>query len=600
MKEKVELEDFFDFNKNEPIQRLAYSKEDVEYKLKIIKKMQELGMKIKIDKIGNICATLEANGATDKSILIGSHTDSVKDGGQYDGPAGVISGLKVIEQIVEKVDKKELKLNCNLKVIVWACEESNRFGKACLGSKWVEGTLDEKSFSMKEIVSKKEKDKCTLGEAVSEYLTDIKASSRDIEYVDKIISLEEIIKAYELHIEQYQYLSENDIDIGIISSISGPYRMKVKIDGKDKIKDAATLIVKLNEKARQAEKTDKYRATVPIIDIEQETIKNPDFLFSIDLLGEAAHSGSTPMTRRKDSIYVASKFILNINNKIKAEGYDDFKVYFEEIHTKNDSMNKVAGNSNIVLAVDANGLSQEIVSEVLLKIVQEVAQDEGVKINCRRTKRNPIKNAINKITKKEEKKDSNLKIDVRMQSGTNSKDVFNELSNMIIEIANETGNSYTCSKTDKSEPVKTSEELAKQISKVCEENNITYTTMPSWPGHDIAHISIMEKMLLFIKSIGGSHNPKESTTKENITKGITVLTGTVINDIEQVNYLANQVKQIEEYGIEEYISGKKSRKQGVVNILNELMKAKEIGITIPQSLRNNLKKEVIQEKDVSK
>ena len=152
MKEKIKLEEFFEFGKNEPIQRLAYNKNDVEYKLQIIKKMKELGMKVKIDRAGNICATLEGNGKSNKSILMCSHTDSVKDGGQYDGPAGVVSGLKVVESVVEKVEAGELELDSDLKLVVWACEESARFRKACLGSKWIQGLLKAEDFSMKETV----------------------------------------------------------------------------------------------------------------------------------------------------------------------------------------------------------------------------------------------------------------------------------------------------------------------------------------------------------------------------------------------------------------------------------------------------------------
>lgn len=54
----VRLEDFFDFNSKEPINRLAYTKEDMDYKIKIIKKMQELGMAITTDKVGNICGSI--------------------------------------------------------------------------------------------------------------------------------------------------------------------------------------------------------------------------------------------------------------------------------------------------------------------------------------------------------------------------------------------------------------------------------------------------------------------------------------------------------------------------------------------------------------
>lgn len=81
----VRLEDFFEFGVHTPFNRLAYTEEDLKYKVKVIKKMQELGMKISLDKAGNICGTIALGKNPKKTLAIGSHTDSVYDGGQYDG-----------------------------------------------------------------------------------------------------------------------------------------------------------------------------------------------------------------------------------------------------------------------------------------------------------------------------------------------------------------------------------------------------------------------------------------------------------------------------------------------------------------------------------
>jgi len=598
MKEKVKLEEFFDFGENEPMQRLAYSKEDVEYKIKVIKKMQELDMKVKVDRAGNICATLEGNRKSNKSIILGSHTDSVKDGGQYDGPVGVISGLKVIEEIVKKVEDKELDLDCDLKVVIWACEESNRFGKACLGSKWVEGTLNEKDFDIKEKLDKKEEDKRTLGEAVNEYIEHLKSANlEDIEYVDKILSIEEILKAYEVHIEQYQYLYEQGIDIGIVNSITAPYRMEVEIKGKDAIVDAATLVVKLNEKAKEAEKDNKYRATVPIIDIKQARISDPNFFFSIELLGKDDHSGATPMTRRKDAVLAASKFILELNKRIKEEQYP-FKVYFEKINTKNDSMNKVSGNSNIVLGIDAKGLSKEIISDILLLLVEDVAKGEGVKSSCKTVGRK-LNKRYERLNNESNEEKCEMKIDVRMQTKTNPKEMFTEIANTICGIAKETGNNYYCQKTDKAEPVKTSTEMANQIEQVCNQRGVKSVVMPSWAGHDVAHISILEKMLLFIKSTGGSHNPLENTTKEDIQKGIIALEGTVEEDIKQVNRTVYKMEYLNNHSISEIIENENTRtKKGAIRkILFGVAEARKLGIEVPEKVRKEIKQEIMTDRD---
>lgn len=598
MKEKIKLEEFFEFGVNKPKQRLAYTKDDVEYKLKIMKKMQELGMKVTVDKLGNICATLKGNGKSNKSILLCSHTDSVKNGGQYDGPVGVISGLKVVEEIVQK--KKNNELDCDLKVVVWACEESTRFGKACLGSKWIEGTLTEEQLLMKEVLEKPEEEKRTLKVAIVEYITDIQKSGiQDIQYVDKVVSMEEIMKAYEMHIEQYQYLYENDIDIGIVSSITGPYRMAINVKGKDKIKDVATLVVKLNEKAKQAEKEEKYRATVPIIDIVQERSEKTDLTLDITLSGEDAHSGSTPMDRRKDTILAASKVVLKLNEAIEKEGYD-FKVYFNEIHTANENMNTIAGNTQITLGVDTKGLSKEIITTILTELVEEIARGEEVTAICKKSNK-----ILSPKTKTETEKVINdvkdindVKIDVRMQVPIKPEDMFYELSNMVTEIAHETGNSYICVKTDTAEPVKTSQKMEIQVEKVCGKNNLRSKIIPSWAGHDIAHIGIIEKLLLFIKSTGGSHNPNENTQKEYIEKGIIALTGSVEEDLAQLHQTVEQVEYIENHSISEILENKdKKHKKGAIReVLFKMAEAKQMGINISKRAQEKIKSEITTSK----
>ena len=129
----VNLDEFFDFGVKKPINRLAYSQEDINYKIKVIKKMQEMGMTITMDKIGNICGKLEFGpNPSEKTIAIGSHTDSVYNGGQYDGPLGVVNGLMVADKLKQSKD-----FNGTLLVCIYQCEESSRFGNACLGSKYL-------------------------------------------------------------------------------------------------------------------------------------------------------------------------------------------------------------------------------------------------------------------------------------------------------------------------------------------------------------------------------------------------------------------------------------------------------------------------------
>ena len=66
----VNINDFFDFEDNSTINRIAYSIEDAKYKLKVMKTMQDIGMKVSIDDVGNICGTFAGNYAKKKNLAI--------------------------------------------------------------------------------------------------------------------------------------------------------------------------------------------------------------------------------------------------------------------------------------------------------------------------------------------------------------------------------------------------------------------------------------------------------------------------------------------------------------------------------------------------
>lgn len=230
----VKLEDFFDFNEKEPINRLAYTEEDLKYKVKVIKKMQELGMTVTVDKVGNICGSISIGNNPEKILVIGSHTDSVYDGGQYDGPVGVITGLQTVEELL-----RSKKINGTVKVAIYSCEESSRFGNACLGSKYLNGNISEDHFD--EIKDQKKLangETVTLRDAIEYERNYLRENVEGIQEVEKIFSGDEVDYSLESHIEQYQTLnkqykkSEKKDTIGIITSIGSAVRIKYDVQGK--------------------------------------------------------------------------------------------------------------------------------------------------------------------------------------------------------------------------------------------------------------------------------------------------------------------------------------------------------------------------------
>lgn len=229
----VELESFFDFTQKEPINRLAYTQEDMIYKVKVIEKIKELGMTITRDKVGNICGSIQIGNNPEKTLVIGSHTDSVYNGGQYDGPVGVIAGLQTVEELL-----KNKKMNGIIKVAIYACEESSRFGNACIGSKYLNGNLTEKDFDeIKDQKKLEQGEVITLREAIEYEKQYLKHNVEGIEEVEKIFDKDEIDYSLEAHIEQYEilnkrYKNSKKEQIGIINSIGSAVRVKYNVQGK--------------------------------------------------------------------------------------------------------------------------------------------------------------------------------------------------------------------------------------------------------------------------------------------------------------------------------------------------------------------------------
>ena len=96
-------------------------------------KLATLGITPEIDAAGNSWATLK--GASDRTVIIGSHLDSVPNGGWLDGALGVMAGLEALRMFSGKQPP------VTIKVVDWADEEGARFGRSLLGSSAASGSL---------------------------------------------------------------------------------------------------------------------------------------------------------------------------------------------------------------------------------------------------------------------------------------------------------------------------------------------------------------------------------------------------------------------------------------------------------------------------
>ena len=199
----------------QPFTRLVFSKEFYDGRSWLNKQYKSLNLSISTDEAGNLIGLLKADSKTDKVVLIGSHIDTVPSGGRYDGIAGVVSALCVMNHVI----KNNINLPFNLAIYDYLGEELNDWGTSCIGSRGIAGALHE------EILSRKN----TAGLVLKEEIDKIGGNSKLLNKPLQIV--ENILACLELHIEQGKILEDRNIDIGVVRSIPSISRFSVTVNG---------------------------------------------------------------------------------------------------------------------------------------------------------------------------------------------------------------------------------------------------------------------------------------------------------------------------------------------------------------------------------
>src|SRR6187200_2675897 len=105
----------------------------------ILSWMREAGMSAHLDAIGNVCGRYEGEQAGAPCLMLGSHYDTVRDAGKWDGPLGVITAIACVADL----NRRGKRLPFAIEVIGFADEEGVRYASTLLGSRAVAGTFDD-------------------------------------------------------------------------------------------------------------------------------------------------------------------------------------------------------------------------------------------------------------------------------------------------------------------------------------------------------------------------------------------------------------------------------------------------------------------------
>lgn len=196
------------------ITRLSLSEPALQARNEFIDRMKALGAEIKIDDMANIYAHIEGTDPNLPSLVIGSHVDSVIQGGNFDGILGVITGIEALETIIEnKIPHRH-----PLTVMVWTNEEGARFDPAMMSS----GVVCDK-FDKADMLKSTDVDGVTFGEALEK--SGFKGSE------ENRLNSNDYKAMVELHIEQGPVLESNKIDVGAVEGVVGMVNYEFEFKG---------------------------------------------------------------------------------------------------------------------------------------------------------------------------------------------------------------------------------------------------------------------------------------------------------------------------------------------------------------------------------
>lgn len=276
----------------------------------VAKWMGEAGLVCWNDEVGNVWGRLISEVPNAERLVLGSHLDTVPNAGKYDGILGVLLAVEAAKAIRQK----GIKLPFHLDIVGFADEEGSRFGTTLIGSQAVAGQFKRDWLNLKGA------DGITMAEAFQEF--GLKPSTAR----KAAIKPETLLGYWEVHIEQGPVLAAKECSLGIVTSIAGARRAKVKV------------------------------------------------------LGQAGHAGTTPMTMRNDAAVAAAEFTLAVDSLARKTTNGEVATV-GSIQVPNGAANVIAGECQMLLDVRAGTDSQrdDLISKIEAEMAQ-IAEERGVSI----------------------------------------------------------------------------------------------------------------------------------------------------------------------------------------------------------------------------
>jgi allantoate deiminase len=177
--------------------------------------MRAAGMSARLDAIGNVVGRYEGAAPGAPCLMLGSHLDTVRNAGKYDGMLGVVAAI----DCVHTLNARGVRLPFAIEVVGFADEEGVRFGSTLLGSRAVAGTFDRK------LLGSRDKDGMSMRDALIAFGLDPDRTG------DAARRRADVLAYAELHIEQGPVLEAEGLPVGVVTAINGANRFVIEIEG---------------------------------------------------------------------------------------------------------------------------------------------------------------------------------------------------------------------------------------------------------------------------------------------------------------------------------------------------------------------------------
>jgi allantoate deiminase len=181
----------------------------------ILSWMRDAGMTAHLDAIGNVCGRYEGDRPGLPCLMLGSHYDTVRDAGKWDGPLGLLSAISCVADL----NRRGRRLPFAVEVVGFADEEGVRFASTLLGSRAIAGTFMESALNARD------RDGVSMRDAMVKF-------GLDPEHIGAAARARRELHAYvELHIEQGPVLEQQNLAVGVVTAIAGATRLAAKLTG---------------------------------------------------------------------------------------------------------------------------------------------------------------------------------------------------------------------------------------------------------------------------------------------------------------------------------------------------------------------------------